>query len=138
MNGTWAWPHSIEDAARGLMDDLAEIEIEEPLVLGGFSIGSAIAAHLINTSTLLAEALVVVSPASVEDFAELRRVANRGLPLLIVGGFSDTRVGKYRSLEADLKDNTNVVVELIDGLGHAPPADLHLRVSRFLARVRGG
>ena len=97
MNGTWAWPHSIDDAAKGLMADLVGAEMEEPLVLGGFSIGSAIAAHLINTSTLPAQALVVVSPASVEDFAELRRVANRGLPLLIVGGFSDTRVGKYRS-----------------------------------------
>lgn len=135
MDGTWGWPRSIEDAAEGLMADLAEVEIEEQLVVGGFSIGSAIAAHLITTSRLPARALVVVAPGSDEDFAELRTVANKGLPLLVVGGTRDPRIAQYRSLAADLKDNPNVVVELIDGLGHAPPTDLRRRVDRFLASL---
>ena len=120
---------------RASLADLVGAEMEEPLVLGGFSIGSAIAAHLIHSSLLPAKALVVVPPGSFEDFVELRGVANRALPLLVVGGVSDPQIDKHRSCGADLRHHANVLIELIDSLGHVPPTDLRRRVDRFLAML---
>jgi predicted esterase len=133
-DGCWAWPRSIEEAASSVLGDIRDIPLDAPIVLTGFSIGSAIACHIINTELMPVDGLIAVAPSSWRSFDELRQAARR-TRTLIIGGDQDPRYSKYQQLEADLAHDNQTRVDLIDGLSHANPSDLARRVSEFLLQL---
>lgn len=132
-DGGWTWPHSIEASAASVLDDLRRLSFAGPLVLGGFSIGSAITCHLALSGALSVGGLVVVAPSSRSRFDEIRQVAASGVPALVICGGQDMRVDHYRKLHTDLADHLTVTVELLPEMGHEYPPDMDRRVSSFLA-----
>ena len=101
-----------------------------PLVLTGFSIGSAIACHIIEEGLLDPSGLIVVAPSSPSMFNELRRVVGR-VPTLIICGDQDSRHEAYQALQAALAGIDSVDFQLVQGLGHTNPDDLAERTRRF-------
>lgn len=130
-DGRWEWPHSLEASVENLGRDLNDLALTPPLVLSGFSIGSAIACHMINSTEMPTEGLISVAPSSSEDFEELLE-ATSSLRSLVICGDQDTRADRYRQLQSQLADRSHVDFSLIEGLGHAFPLDLDARVTRFL------
>lgn len=131
-SGGWAWPHSIEAGARSVKIDIEHLSLDRPLVLTGFSIGSAIACHLITSEALPVDGLIAVAPSSRSNFDELRTCAGMGMPSLIICGDQDTRRAKYSELQADIGGEPNVTIDMVEGLEHAHPLDLDRRVLGFL------
>jgi len=131
-SGGWSWPHSIEAGARSVKTDIEHLSLDRPLVLTGFSIGSAIACHLITSEALPVDGLIAVAPSSFSDFDEIRTVAGKGMPSLIICGDQDKRHAKYSELQADIGGEPNVTIDMVEGLGHANPPDLDRRVLGFL------
>ncbi|MGH8926173.1 MAG: alpha/beta hydrolase [Acidimicrobiia bacterium] len=130
--GSWAWPRSLEDSAKSVKRDIKGLALDRPVVLTGFSIGSAIACHLITRQGLPVDGLIAVAPSSPSSFDELRTVANTGIPSLIICGAEDISAGQYKQLQTDIGDRPNVTIDIVEGLGHANPPDLEERVTRFL------
>jgi predicted esterase len=131
-SGEWTWPHSIEASARSVTRDIEHLAFDRPLVLTGFSIGSAIACHLITSEALSVGGLIAVAPGSFSDFNEIRTVASKGMPSLIICGDQDTRQAKYNELQADIGSKPNVTIDMVEGLEHLNPPDLDRRVLGFL------
>jgi len=131
-DGRWEWPHSLGASVKNLARDLEDIILPPPLILSGFSIGSAIACHMINSTESPAEGLIAVAPSSSADFEELIE-ATASVRSLLICGDQDTRADRYRQLESQLAERAHVDFDLVKGLGHAYPSDLHVRVSQFLA-----
>lgn len=131
-SGGWDWPRSIEASAKSVETDVEHLALDRPLVLTGFSIGSAIACHLITTEVLPVDGLIAVAPGSFSNFDELRTVSSTGMPTLIICGDQDSRLAKYRELQADIGAHPTVTIDMVEGLGHANPPDLDQRVSGFL------
>lgn len=130
-DGRWEWPHSLGASVKNLARDLEDLVLTPPLILSGFSIGSAIACHMINSTESPAEGLIVVAPSSSEDFEELIE-ATDSVRSLVICGDQDTRVDRYRGLQSQLAERGHVKFDLVEGLGHAYPSDLDARVSQFL------
>lgn len=130
--GRWEWPHSIDASVRSLVRDLKGVDISRPLILAGFSIGSAIACHAINSGDLPADGLIAVAPSSSADFEELVE-ATSSVRSLVVCGDQDTRADRYRHLGTRIAAREHTDFELVEGLGHAYPPDFDTRVARFLA-----
>jgi surfactin synthase thioesterase subunit len=59
-DGGWEWPHSMDASVEGLITDLTDLAFSSPLILNGFSIGSAIACHVINSSRMDVEGLIAM------------------------------------------------------------------------------
>jgi predicted esterase len=135
-SGGWTWPHSIEAGAKSVKTDIEHLVLDRPLVLTGFSIGSAIACHVITSEALSVDGLIAVAPSSRSNCDELRTVAGMGMPSLIICGDQDTRHAKYRELQADIGGKPNVAIDIIKGLGHANPPDLGRRVLGFLKTLQ--
>lgn len=133
-DGRWEWPHSLEASVENLARDLEGLVLTSPLVLSGFSIGSAIACHMINWTERPIQGLISVAPSSSENFEELIE-ATASVRSLVICGDRDTRVDRYRQLESQLVDRSHVAFSLIEGLGHAYPSDLDARVTQFLATL---
>lgn len=133
-DGRWEWPHSLEVGVESLARDLEDLVLIPPLVLSGFSIGSAIACHMINSTDRSAEGLISVAPSSSEDFEELLE-ATDSVKSLVICGDQDTRVDRYRQLQSQLDKRSHVDFNLIEGLGHTYPSDLDARVSQFLGNL---
>lgn len=131
-SGWWAWPRSVEASASSVIADLEDLEIARPLVLTGFSIGSAIACHLIISEAFPVDGLIAVAPSGSSNFDELRTVASTGLPTLVICGDQDPRHARYRELEGEIGGRPNVIIDIIEGLGHADPPDLDRRISGIL------
>jgi predicted alpha/beta hydrolase family esterase len=131
-DGGWEWPHSLDVSVRSLTSDLRGFDLSPPLVLAGFSIGSAIACHMINSTAQGADGLVAIAPSATGEFGELLE-ATYSVRSLVVCGDQDSRVDRYRHLESQLANREQVDFELVEGLGHANPPDLDRRVAQFLA-----
>lgn len=131
-DGRWEWPHSLEASVDHLSRDLEDLVLTPPLVLSGFSIGSAIACQMINTTETPPDGLITVAPSSSESFDELLE-ATASVRSLVICGDQDTRAERYRQLQSQLADRPHVDFSLIEGLGHAYPSDLEARVTQFLA-----
>lgn len=132
--GAWGWPRSVEASAESVLADVENIELKRPLVLAGFSIGSAIACHIIDNALLDVSGLIVVAPSSLGGFDELRRTAVT-VPTLLVGGDRDPRHEAYHELRTDLAGTGSVDVQLVEGLGHSNPDDLAERTRSFFDRL---
>jgi predicted esterase len=135
-SGRWAWPRSIEGSAKSVKRDIEHLTLDRPLVLTGFSIGSAVACHLITSKALPVDGLIAVAPSSFSNFDELRTVSSTGMPSLIICGDRDLRHAKYTELQADIGGHPNVTIDMVEGLGHAHPPDLDRRISDFLKALR--
>lgn len=133
-SGGWSWPHTIDVSARSVLTEIDQMELTKPIVLAGFSIGSAIACHVVKSAELEVSALIAVAPSSRRGFDEIREIATHVF-LLVIGGANDPRIEEYRRLEDDLDPLVGVRVEIVDGLGHANPPDLGRRIESFLRTV---
>jgi surfactin synthase thioesterase subunit len=133
-SGGWSWPHALDVCAMSVLAEIEQMELTEPTVLAGFSIGSAIACHVVNSAELEVSALIAVAPSSRRGFDEIREIATHVF-LLVIGGANDPRIEEYRQLEADLDPLVGVKVEIVDGLGHSNPPDLGRRIESFLRTV---
>lgn len=130
-DGRWEWPHSLEASVESLSSDLEDLVLKPPLVLSGFSIGCAIACHMINSTDRPADGLIAVAPSSSKDFEELI-AATAAVRSLVICGDQDTRADRYRLLESQMAERAHVEFDLVERLGHAYPSDLETRVSHFL------
>ena len=129
--GGWEWPHSIGASARSVTSDLQKFDLRPPVILAGFSIGSAIACHLINATAQPVDGLIAIAPSTTGDFEELIE-ATSSLRSLVICGDQDTRVDGYRDVQSQVGERELVIFDLIGGLGHAYPADLDKRIGQFL------
>ena len=133
--GEWGWPHSIEIGAANLLAELDVMSpLNPPIVFTGFSIGAAIASHIINATDQRVDGLIAVAPSSTDRFSELIDAA-RAVPALIIGGEEDSRADHYRRLQNELAGVVDTKVEIVNGLGHFSPGDLDRRVQTLLKRV---
>lgn len=130
-DGRWEWPHSLDASAQSVTSDLQDFDLSPPLILAGFSIGSAIACHMINSTPQTADGLIAVAPGSSADFEELLE-ATSSVRSLVICGDQDSRVDRYRHLEQQLAEREQVTFDLVEGLGHVHPPDLATRVAQFL------
>lgn len=131
-DGRWEWPHSMDASVESVTSDLQDFDLSRPLVLAGFSIGSAIACHMVNSTEQGADGLIAVAPSSSADFEELLE-ATSSVRSLVICGDQDSRVDRYRRLESQLAEREQVDFDLVEGLGHANPPDLDRRVAQFVA-----
>jgi predicted esterase len=133
-DGRWEWPHSnsMDASVRSVTTDLRDFDLSPPLILTGFSIGSAIACHMINSTEQTADGLIAIAPSSTGEFEELLE-ATSSVRSLVICGDQDSRVDRYRHLESQLAMREQVDFDLVLGLGHANPPDLDRRVAQFLA-----
>lgn len=131
-DGRWEWPHSLDASVQSLTSNLQGFDLSPPLILTGFSIGTAIACHMINTTKQPVDGLIAIAPSSSKDFEELLE-ATSSLRSLVICGDQDSRVDQYRRLESQIAGREQVEFDLVEGLGHANPADLDRRVDQFLA-----
>lgn len=130
-DGRWEWPHSMDASVESVTSDLQGFDLSPPLILAGFSIGSAIACHMINSTEQTADGLIAIAPSSSADFEELLE-ATSSVRSLVICGDRDSRVDRYRNLEPQLAEREQVDFDLVEGLGHANPPDLDTRVAQFL------
>jgi hypothetical protein len=132
----WQWSRSrMSRNLEMVVKDVAELDLAVPLVLAGFSIGTAIACGLVGQGLLPASGLIAVAPSSFEDFPELRQIGADGLPVLIIYGADDTRIQGYERLRADFISTTNMEFQVVQDIGHAYPTDLGSRVEPFLLSI---
>lgn len=130
-DGRWEWPHSLDASVQSLTSDLRGFDLSPPLILTGFSIGSAIACHMINSTEQTVDGLIAIAPSSSEAFEELLAAAS-AVRSLVICGDQDSRVDHYRHLQSQLAGKKQVDFDLVEGLGHANPPDLDRRVAQFL------
>lgn len=130
-DGRWEWPHSLDASVQSVTSDLQDFDLSPPLVLAGFSIGSAIACHMIISTAQTADGLIAIAPSSSADFEELLE-ATSSVRSLVICGDQDSRLDRYRHLESQLAEREQVDFDLVEGLGHANPPDLDTRVAQFL------
>lgn len=130
-DGRWAWPHSLDASVQSVTSDLRGFDLSPPLILAGFSIGSAIACHMINSTEHTPDGLIAIAPSTTAEFEELLE-ATISVRSLVICGDQDSRVDRYRYLEPQLAEREQVDFDLIEGLGHANPPDLDTRVAQFL------
>lgn len=130
-DGRWEWPHSMDASVESVTSDLQGFDLSPPLILAGFSIGSAIACHMINSTEQTADGLIAIAPSSSADFEELLE-ATSSVRSLVICGDRDSRVDRYRNLEPQLAEREQVDFDLVEGLGHENPPDLDTRVAQFL------
>lgn len=135
-SGGWGWSRSIQASARAVLADVQGLAADRPLVLTGFSIGSAIAAQIILSGGLAANGLIAVAPSSFSDFDELKALGKLGTAMLVLCGGLDTRVEKYRRLESAIGNRDGVTIEIVEGMGHQFPSDLQSRIGQFLTKVK--
>lgn len=134
-SGGWAWPHSVEASAVSVKRDTEGLSLHPPLVLTGFSIGSAVACHLAISRALPVEGLILVAPSTRSGLDDVREVVGLGIPLLFIGGDEGIRADQYKRLRDDIAGVAHVTIEILAGLGHEHPPDLGRRVSDFLGAL---
>jgi hypothetical protein len=131
-DGRWEWPHSLDYSAQSVVKDLQVFEIVPPLILSGFSIGTAIACRVINGTELAVDGLIAIAPSTRGEFEELVEVTS-SVKSMVICGDQDSRINHYRHLQSQLDESELVTFEIVEGLGHAYPEDLDRRVAQFLS-----
>jgi hypothetical protein len=131
-DGRWEWPHSLDCSAQSVVKDLQVFEIVPPLILSGFSIGTAIACRVINGTELAVDGLIAIAPSTRGEFEELVEVTS-SVKSMVICGDQDSRINHYRHLQSQLDESELVTFEIVEGLGHAYPEDLDRRVAQFLS-----
>lgn len=130
-DGPWEWPHSVEASAEVVVADLLDFDLAPPLILAGFSAGSAIAGHLILSGELEVEGLISIAPWTRRDFDELVE-ASLVMPTLVICGADDSLISVDKLRSRVKGEDGQVELQVVDGLGHEHPMDLAQRVARFL------
>lgn len=131
-DGRWEWPHSLDASAQSVINDLQGFDLVLPLILSGFSIGTAIACRVINSTGLAVDGLIAIAPSTRGAFEELVEVTS-SVRSMVICGDQDSRIDQYRHLETQVDEIELVTFEIVEGLGHAYPEDLHRRVTQFLS-----
>jgi hypothetical protein len=133
-DGLWEWPHSLDESAQSVINDLQVFDLVPPLILSGFSIGTAIACHVINATELAADGLIAIAPSTTATgaFEELVEAAS-SVRSMVIGGDQDNRSDRYRHLQSQLGESELATFKIVEGLGHAYPEDLDRRVAQFLS-----
>lgn len=131
-DGRWEWPHSLDHSARSVTNDVQVFDLVPPLILSGFSIGTAIACRVINGTELAVDGLIAIAPSTRGEFEELLEVAS-SVKSMVICGDQDSRIDRYRHLQSQLDESELVTFEIVEGLGHAYPEDLDRRVAQFLS-----
>jgi alpha-beta hydrolase superfamily lysophospholipase len=114
---TWA------DLDRAIADVTSQVEDHPaPVIIGGRSLGAAVALHLANTGTVTAAGVVLVAPTIRWDLVEPARPS----PTVILAGENDT--DRLRAAALDVADflrqaRSPVDYQLVPGMGHFYPDD---------------
>jgi pimeloyl-ACP methyl ester carboxylesterase len=107
-----------------------DLDLAPPLILAGFSAGSAIAGHLILSGELEVEGLISIAPWTRRDFDELVE-ASLVMPTLVICGADDSLIS-VELLGSKVGGGGQIELQVVDGLGHEHPMDLAQRVAGFL------
>ncbi len=126
-----AWPADFSTAARAALAQIQPLDIPEPMVLAGYSQGSAVAALLAWDAWVAAAGLVLIAPS-------VRRPtwdpgAHRGVPAYLVIGEHDWALPGILELTRALEDHqVPVHLDVRPGIGHQTPDDLDAIVATAL------
>jgi predicted esterase len=119
----WAWP--FDGSTDSLVESLGHLQLDQPIVMAGFSQGAVLAAKAAWNGLIDASGLILAGPGvPATTWEESKR---RPVPLYAVAG---TDSFDYEPLtetsHALRRDGVPVHLDLRDGLGHAVPEDFYL------------
>ncbi|MEX1005454.1 MAG: hypothetical protein WD156_08800 [Acidimicrobiia bacterium] len=136
--GRYGW-HDLERAKADVMTQLEEAGhlSEGDLVIGGFSQGAGLAAHLACGAGVLAAGLILVCPTFHWGMPEAPASGGPVATVIFLGTEERPRITEDVEKLSEIIRGVDwpMEIELLEGVGHSYPPDFHGRLARALGSI---